>query len=193
MTWDSNNMADSKTLCELKSSEQILLGRLCTRYQTSFSNFVINFLYISLHLLIVLSNFLISKLKNILPIGKMCSLSKISWWLLWIALLYQIYGLPWWLGGKESTCQCKRHGFHPCVRKILWRRKWKPALVFLPGRSHGQGNLVGYSLWGHRRVRHDLVTKTKTAAIKYMPENFLFQYFPSHTLPSHVNICYSCC
>ena len=20
-------------------------------------------------------------------------------------------GLPWWLSGKESTCQCRRHGF----------------------------------------------------------------------------------
>ena len=30
--------------------------------------------------------------------------------------------------------------------------------VFLPGKSHGQRNLVGYSPWG-RRVRHDLVTE----------------------------------
>ena len=22
-------------------------------------------------------------------------------------------GLPWWLSGKESTCQCRRHGFDP--------------------------------------------------------------------------------
>ena len=28
--------------------------------------------------------------------------------------------------GKESACQCRRgkkHGFDPCVRKILWSRK----------------------------------------------------------------------
>ena len=25
---------------------------------------------------------------------------------------------------KEPTLQCRRCGFHPCVRKILWRRKW---------------------------------------------------------------------
>ena len=25
----------------------------------------------------------------------------------------QSLGLPWWLSGKESTCQCRRHGFHP--------------------------------------------------------------------------------
>ena len=30
---------------------------------------------------------------------------------------------------------------------ILWR-KWQPTPVFLPGRSHGQWSLVGYSPWG---------------------------------------------
>ena len=28
-----------------------------------------------------------------------------------------------------------------------WRRKWKPTLVFLPGKSHVQSSLVGYSPW----------------------------------------------
>ena len=49
---------------------------------------------------------------------------------------------------KEYTCQCrgrKRWGFDPWVGKIPWRRKWQPAPVFLLGKSHGQGNLVGYS------------------------------------------------
>ena len=26
-------------------------------------------------------------------------------------------------------------------------RKWQPTPVFLPGKSHGQRSLVGYSLW----------------------------------------------
>ena len=34
------------------------------------------------------------------------------------------YGLHWWLSGKESTCQCRWHGFDPWVRKIPWRKKW---------------------------------------------------------------------
>ena len=29
-----------------------------------------------------------------------------------------------------------------------WRRKWQPTPVFLPGKSHGQRNLVGYNTWG---------------------------------------------
>ena len=41
----------------------------------------------------------------------------------------------------------KRHGFDLWVGKIPWRRTQKPALVHLPGESHGQRSLVGYSLW----------------------------------------------
>ena len=33
-------------------------------------------------------------------------------------------GLPRWLSGKESTYQCRRHGFDPRVGKIPWRRKF---------------------------------------------------------------------
>ena len=40
-----------------------------------------------------------------------------------------------------------------------WRRKWQPTPVFLPGKSHGQGSLVGCSPWGCRRVGHNLATK----------------------------------
>ena len=36
---------------------------------------------------------------------------------------------------------------------------WKPTAVLLPGKSHGQRSLVGYSPRGHKRVGHDLVTK----------------------------------
>ena len=36
------------------------------------------------------------------------------------------------------------------VKKIPWRREWLPTPVFLPGKSHGQRSLVGYSAWGHK-------------------------------------------
>ena len=55
--------------------------------------------------------------------------------------------------GKESICQCrrhKRHRFDPWVGKIPWRRAWQPTTVFLPGESHGQRILEGYSPWGHK-------------------------------------------
>ena len=58
---------------------------------------------------------------------------------------------PRWLSGKASTCQCTRHkrwGFDPWGQKIPWRRKWQPTPVFLPGKSHGQRSIMGYSPWG---------------------------------------------
>ena len=51
---------------------------------------------------------------------------------------------PWWLSGKESACQAG-DSFNPCIRKISWRRKWQPIQVFLPGKSLGQKNVVGYT------------------------------------------------
>ena len=37
--------------------------------------------------------------------------------------------------------------------KIPWRRKWQPTPVLLPGKSHGQRSLIGYSPWGHKKSR----------------------------------------
>ena len=49
--------------------------------------------------------------------------------------------LPRWCSGKESACQCRRHGFS-------WVRRWQLTPVFLPGEFHGQRSLAGYSPWG---------------------------------------------
>ena len=38
-------------------------------------------------------------------------------------------------------------GLIPGVRRIPWRRKWKPTPGFLPGKSHGQRTLASYSPW----------------------------------------------
>ena len=61
------------------------------------------------------------------------------------------FWLPWWLSGKEPTCQCrrlKRHRFNPWVGKIPWSRKWQHAPVFLLGKFHVQRSLVGCSPQG---------------------------------------------
>ena len=42
-------------------------------------------------------------------------------------------GLPWWLTGKVSTCQCRRHGFNP------WSRMTPHAM--------GQPRLVNHNYW----------------------------------------------
>ena len=48
--------------------------------------------------------------------------------------------------------RCRRFGFDPWVRKIPWKRRWHPTPVFLPGKSHGQRSLVGYSPWGCKMI-----------------------------------------
>ena len=63
-------------------------------------------------------------------------------------------GFPKVTVDKESACQCRRHnrhGFSPWVGKIPWSRKGQPG-KFLPGKSHGQRSLVGYSPWGHKEL-----------------------------------------
>ena len=42
-----------------------------------------------------------------------------------------------------------RHGFSPWTGKVPRRKAWEPTPVFLPGESHGQRSLIGYSPWGH--------------------------------------------
>ena len=46
--------------------------------------------------------------------------------------------------------QCRRPELNPWVRKISWSMKWQPTPVFLLGKFHGQGSLVGSSPWGHK-------------------------------------------
>ena len=67
--------------------------------------------------------------------------------------------LPWWLSGKESTCQCRRRGFDPWVEKISRRRKmanhscilgWEVPWTEEPGRLQSMGS---------QRVGHNLATK----------------------------------
>jgi len=66
-----------------------------------------------------------------------------------LEIIYLIrLGFPGGTSGKEPACQCRRRKrcrSNPWVGKIPWRRAWQPTLVFLPGESHGQRSLVGYS------------------------------------------------
>ena len=51
--------------------------------------------------------------------------------------------------GKESSCNAGDLGSIP-GGVIPWRRARQPTPVFLPGESHGQRSLVGYSPWGRK-------------------------------------------
>ena len=55
-------------------------------------------------------------------------------------------GFPGGSDGKESTCNARRPGFDPWVRKIPWRRAWQPAQYSCLENSHGQRSFP----WGHK-------------------------------------------
>ena len=59
-------------------------------------------------------------------------------------------GFPGGTGGEEPAYQRRRRGFEPWVGKMPRRRAWPPTPVLLPGESHGQRSLAGYSPWGRR-------------------------------------------
>ena len=68
------------------------------------------------------------------------------------SFLTLIYGLPRWLSGRQSACQCRRCRFKPWVGKISWKRKWQPTPVFLSGKCHRQSSLEDYSPCGHKEL-----------------------------------------
>ena len=61
-------------------------------------------------------------------------------------------GFPDGSVGKESCLQWRIPRFNPWVGKILWRRKRQTTPVLLPGKSHGEGSLVGYSPWSRKKL-----------------------------------------
>ena len=57
------------------------------------------------------------------------------------------WGFPSGLVEKNPLAMQEIHEtrFDPWVGKILWSRAWQPTPVFLPGESHSQKSVVGYS------------------------------------------------
>ena len=76
---------------------------------------------------------------------------KILFW----QLLISFMGFPGGSDGKDSACSVGDQSLSPGLGKISWMRKWQPFSVLLPGKSHGQRSLVGYSLMGSQRVGND--------------------------------------
>ena len=66
-----------------------------------------------------------------------------------LEIIYLIrWGFPGGASGKEPACQCRRQraaGSISGLGRPPGGRAQQPTLVFLPGESHGQRSLVGYS------------------------------------------------
>ena len=81
-------------------------------------------------------------------------------------------------GSVQRICLlCRRHRLCPWVGEIPWRRAWQPTPVFLPGKSHRERSLAGYSPWGCKEShRTELLT-------------FTFTLPPANPTCSHVELC----
>ena len=73
----------------------------------------------------------------------------------YIDTLSNFLGLPRWLSGRESICQCRRLKFDSWVGKIPWRRKWQLTPIFLTGKIQWSEEPGGLQSMGSQRVRHD--------------------------------------
>ena len=88
----------------------------------------------------------IAALLIITKIGKQPKCPSIDDWVKKVFYIYMCIGFPGVQTVKNlPAMQEMCHWFDPWVGKIPWRTAWQPTSVFLPGVSHGQRSLAGYS------------------------------------------------
>ena len=56
--------------------------------------------------------------------------------------------MKFFLNEKRALLKTFAVAFQQSIIAPVWRRKWQPILVFLPGEFHGQRSLVGCCPWG---------------------------------------------
>ena len=71
---------------------------------------------------------------------------------------YSFVGFPRWLSSKESSCNVGDTGSILGSGRSPGEGNGNP-FQYSCGKSHVQRSLAGYSPWGCKRVRNDLVTK----------------------------------
>ena len=59
-----------------------------------------------------------------------------------------------------------------------WRRKWQPTPVFLPGESHGQRSLMGYSSKGRKKSDMTKRRSIKAKIMKLLEESMRKSLWP---------------
>ena len=62
-------------------------------------------------------------------------------------------------------------GLFPGSGRFPWRRAGQPTPVFLPGESHGQRSLAGYSPQSHKEVDTTEMTSMHACASNYLNED----------------------
>ena len=92
------------------------------------------------------------------------------------------YGLPRWLSGKESTCQCRRHRryrFNPWVGKIPLQEEMTTHSNILAWKIPWTEEPGGPQSMGSHRVGHDLEIEHPYTRIRHLSRGSLlcFSYF----------------
>ena len=104
--------------------------------------------------------------------------------------LYCYLGFPDRASGKESACQFRRHKrceVDPWVGNIPWRMSWQLTSVILPGESHGQKSLVGYSSKSRTwlsNFTHSLHSYSQTLLCSWWNRDSYFSEIPLHFIYS---------
>ena len=97
--------------------------------------------------------------------------------------LISLWGLPQWLSSKESTCNARDvSGAMSLVPESGRSPVYVMATpVFLPGTSHGQRSLVGYSLWGRKqsdtteRLNNNKLISSDVSQLSYGKSQCIFE------------------
>ena len=91
------------------------------------------------------------------------------------SLLFPVSSLLWGFpdGSVVKNLPAKQEMWVPSLgREGPLEKEMTTYSIILPGKSYGQRRLLGYSPWGHKRVRHNLATKQQHA--NKMSMTFIF-------------------
>ena len=88
------------------------------------------------------------------------------------SLDYRIYGLPWWLGGKESACEvgaARDMGWIPGLGRSPGGGPGDPLQFCCLENPHGQRSLVGYTVHGITKSQTQLKQLSMCAHVGSIP------------------------
>ena len=97
-------------------------------------------------------------------------------------IIFHCKGFPGGSGVKNLPADS---GFDPWVRKIPWRRKWKPTAAFLPEKIPWTEEPDWLQSTGSQRVRHNLVLNNRYSIV-YMYDIFIHSSVDGHLGCFHV-------
>ena len=100
-----------------------------------------------------------------------------SFYICWYSFMYLSgsvlgAGLPSWLM-LENLPAMQETQVASWLGNIPWRKEWLPTPVFLPGESHGQRSLVGYSPWGRKEWERQSIHACMLGTYMLTSENSL--------------------